>query len=70
MKIYLEGAICCDGGNELASDFDQNSPHKICLHTNPLTYFVVPIEPYRGTVFHPFFHQFVCPLILQHLREH
>ena len=42
MKIYFVGIKYCDGVNELASDFGQNSPHKIYLHTNPLTFLVTP----------------------------
>ena len=39
MKVYFVGTNCCGGANELASHFDQHSPHKIYLHTNPLTFF-------------------------------
>ena len=74
MKIYFVGTICCGGANELANYFGQNSPHKIYLYRNPLTFFVVPaflLSAWRGIgiQFSICVHPFVCPLILQHLHQ-
>ena len=72
MKIYFVGTNCCGGANKLASHFGQTSPHKIYLHINSLTIFVASafsMVRYMASVFHPFDHPFVCPLIFQQLRQ-
>ena len=65
MNILFIGTNCCGRGNELANHFCQNSPNKIYLHRNPLTFFLVhafSMAQQRDLVF-------ICPLILQHLHQ-